>query len=87
MKANQLRWILLFLLVSAVFQLAAQQVEAVRKLVRDLGIPGLGSHGLTRAHIDELVGKAAKASSMKSNPIALVPEELAQILESAISLT
>src|SRR5664279_2293677 len=36
MRANRLRWVLLFLLVSAVFQLAAQQVEAVRKLLADI---------------------------------------------------
>ena len=36
MKANQLRWILLFLLVSAVFQLPAQQSEADRKLLSDV---------------------------------------------------
>src|ERR1035438_9886500 len=36
MKANRLRWFLLFLLVSAVFQLPAQQSEADRKLLADI---------------------------------------------------
>ena len=36
MKANGLRWFLLFLLVSAVFRLLAQQSEADRKLLADL---------------------------------------------------
>src|ERR1035441_4857321 len=36
MKANRLRWFLLFLLVSAVFQLSAQQSEADRKLLADI---------------------------------------------------
>ena len=35
MKANPLRWFLLFLLVSAVFQLPAQQSEADRKLLAE----------------------------------------------------
>src|ERR1035441_3273195 len=36
MKANRLRWFLLFLLVSAVFQLPAQQSEADRKLLANV---------------------------------------------------
>ena len=36
MKANRLRWFLVFLLVSAVFQLPAQQSEADRKLLADI---------------------------------------------------
>ena len=36
MKANPLRWFLLFLLVSAVFQLPAQQSEADRELLADI---------------------------------------------------
>src|ERR1035438_399048 len=36
MKANWLRWFLLFLFVSAVFQLPAQQSEADRKLLADV---------------------------------------------------
>ena len=36
MKANRLRWLLLFLLVGSVFQLPAQQSEADRKLLADI---------------------------------------------------
>src|ERR1039458_577184 len=36
MRANRLRWFLLFLLVSAVFQLPAQQSEADRKLLANV---------------------------------------------------
>ena len=36
MKANRLRWFLLFLIVSAVFQLAAQQSEADRRVLADI---------------------------------------------------
>ena len=59
-------------------------VEWVRKLVADLRIPSLGHYGLKSEHITALVEKAARASSMKANPIALTPEELAGILERAL---
>ena len=59
-------------------------IEWVRKLVADLQIPGLGRYGLTRQHTAELVSKAAHASSMKANPIALTTEELAGVLECAL---
>jgi alcohol dehydrogenase class IV len=59
-------------------------IEWVRKLVTDLGIPGLGRYGLTREHIAELVTKASHASSMKANPIVLTTEELVGVLECAL---
>ena len=59
-------------------------VQWVRKLVQDLQIPPLGHYGIQREHIAELVAKAAQASSMKANPIALTGEELADILQRAI---
>ena len=59
-------------------------VEWVRKLVADLGIPGLGHYGLQREHLEELVGKASNASSMKANPITLTADELAAILLRAL---
>jgi alcohol dehydrogenase class IV len=58
-------------------------VEWVRKLVADLAIPRLGQYGIKAEHTDDLVEKAGRASSMKANPIALTPEELAGILEKA----
>jgi len=63
---------------------ADDSVQWVRALVTDLQIPKLGDYGITRAHTAELVDKAAKASSMKANPISLSPEELTEILESAL---
>jgi alcohol dehydrogenase class IV len=63
---------------------AEDGVECARRLVADLRIPGLGAYGITRAHTDELIEKAAKASSMKANPITLTPGELAETLESAL---
>ena len=59
-------------------------VEWVRALVTDLRIPPLGRYGLGREHTAELVEKSAKASSMKANPIALTPDELAATLEAAL---
>jgi alcohol dehydrogenase class IV len=56
----------------------------VRALVLDLKIPRLGGLGIRREHFPDLVARAANASSMKANPIALTPAELAEILEQAL---
>jgi alcohol dehydrogenase class IV len=56
----------------------------VAQLVRDLHLPKLRDYGITREAIGELVGNAARASSMKANPIVLSTSELAEILERAI---
>lgn len=59
-------------------------VKWLNRLVDDLGIPPLGGYGLTEADIPELVERAARASSMKPNPIDLTPEELAAVVRSAL---
>ena len=59
-------------------------VEWLHKLVADLDIPRLAGYGITPEHTAELIEKAARASSMKANPLALTPAELADILESAL---
>jgi alcohol dehydrogenase class IV len=59
-------------------------VEWVGRLVADLRIPRLGTYGIRREATNEIVGKAATASSMKANPVTLTPEELTQILERAL---
>jgi alcohol dehydrogenase class IV len=56
----------------------------IATLVRDLQIPPLGSYGLRREHVGEVVAKAVIASSMKANPIALTAEELAETLQAAL---
>jgi alcohol dehydrogenase class IV len=56
----------------------------VRSLVADLQIPPLRIYGITTAHTAELVQNAARASSMKANPVTLSPEELAAVLEQAL---
>ncbi|HXC99188.1 MAG TPA: iron-containing alcohol dehydrogenase [Verrucomicrobiae bacterium] len=58
-------------------------VAWVRALVAHFQIPPLGRYGLTAAHNPELIEKAANASSMKANPIALTSEELMDILARA----
>lgn len=59
-------------------------VEWVRNLVTHLQIPPLRRYGLTPAHTDEVIEKAANASSMKANPIVLTHDELADILARAL---
>jgi alcohol dehydrogenase class IV len=59
-------------------------VEWVQKLVADLPVPKLGVYGIRKEHIADIVAKAANASSMKANPIALTPDELAQTLRLAL---
>ena len=54
------------------------------ELVRDLRVPRLAAYGIGPMHVNELVSKAAQASSMKANPIVLTAEELAEILRAAL---
>jgi alcohol dehydrogenase class IV len=53
-------------------------------LCREFAVPSLGSYGLRREQIPSLVEKAAKASSMKSNPIQLTPDELTEIADRSL---
>ena len=59
-------------------------VEWTRGLVEELQVPRLGHYGIGPQHAADLVAKAAKASSMKANPIALTPEELTEVLRRAL---
>lgn len=56
----------------------------VRDLVAELRIPPLRTYGLTPAHVPALVEQAARASSMKANPLPLTPDELTEILTRAL---
>lgn len=56
----------------------------VRAVCARLKIPPLGSYGITEKDIPDLVEKAAHASSMKGNPIALETGELKGILTAAL---
>jgi alcohol dehydrogenase class IV len=70
-------------------QLLAGEADAdagiawIAETVRELGIGGLGSLGLTSDRVDEACEKGAAASSMKGNPIVLTHEELREILLSS----
>lgn len=59
-------------------------VKWVASLVQELQVPGLSAYGIGPDHIPELAGKAAQASSMKGNPVALTADELAGILGRAL---
>lgn len=59
-------------------------VQMIQELSLALAVPGLGQYGMGSAHVTEIVAKAAAASSMKGNPIALTTAELTRILEQAL---
>jgi len=63
---------------------AEDGVAWVRTTCDRLGIPRLAQLGLEAAAIGEVVERAAKASSMKANPVALAPGQLRAILEQAL---
>ena len=56
----------------------------VAALCQQLSIPPLRVHGLEAGHIPALVEKAAKANSMKGNPIPLTAQELTEVAERAL---
>ncbi|HLK91052.1 MAG TPA: iron-containing alcohol dehydrogenase [Polyangia bacterium] len=59
-------------------------VAFVAALARDLGVPGLASHGMRAADVPALVEKAKQASSMKGNPLPLTDAELTEIAQRAL---
>ncbi len=63
---------------------AQDGVRWIAALCRRLEIPGLRSYGLGEADIPDLVAKAAKASSMKGNPIPLTETEMAAVVSRAL---
>jgi alcohol dehydrogenase class IV len=72
------------LLTGAADATADDAVVWLAELVADLAIPGLRNYGLDSTLCDELTEKAARASSMKGNPIELSREELASIIEASL---
>lgn len=61
-----------------------QATDFLRALAQRLGIPSLGSHGIAENHLEEIATQAAKASSMKGNPVPLTHDELLSILRAAL---
>lgn len=62
---------------------AGDAVWWLQNLLERLGIPPLREYGVAEADFPALAARAAKASSMKANPIELTPEELTEILSRA----
>jgi len=59
-------------------------LEWLRALVAEFRIPRLRTYGLGEPDIAPLVSQAARASSMKANPVVLTGAELANVLRSAL---
>ncbi|MEW6651595.1 MAG: iron-containing alcohol dehydrogenase [Chloroflexota bacterium] len=57
--------------------------EWLDELCAEINIPPLREYGIQHGDFAWLIENAAKASSMKANPVILAPDELAQILEDA----
>ena len=62
---------------------AEDGIEWVRALCTELGIPSLRAWGITKADLPSVVEKAARASSMKANPLSLTNEELLAVVNAA----
>lgn len=55
---------------------AGDGVRWIQALCQELAVPSLSAYGMREADIDELIDKAARASSMQGNPILLTRDEL-----------
>jgi alcohol dehydrogenase class IV len=62
---------------------AEDAVQWTAEICRQLAIPPLRTYGVRPEDFAVLVEKAAKASSMKANPIVLTREELTEIITRA----
>ena len=58
-------------------------LDWIRETVALLDVPRLGAYGLRPERADEVVAKAAKASSMQGNPVRLTDDELHAVLARA----
>jgi alcohol dehydrogenase class IV len=59
-------------------------VLAVSRMVADMAIPGLAAYGVSDQDLDGLCVRAARASSMKANPVDLSLTQLREVLERAL---
>ena len=64
---------------------AADGVEWVQNLCKQLKVPPLSTFGISETDIPMVVEKSKNASSMKGNPIRLNDEELTEILNRAVN--
>ncbi len=63
---------------------ASDGVAWVADLVAELGVPPLSRYGMTPADLPGVVERAAKAGSMKANPVALDADQMRDILTRAL---
>lgn len=63
---------------------ASDGVTWIQELCAVLQVPPLSRYGMSSEDIPVLVEKAAKASSMKGNPIRLTPDEMREVLVRAM---
>jgi alcohol dehydrogenase class IV len=63
---------------------AEEVVRWVEELCAELQVPPLRTYGIQPENFDSLCERAAKASSMKANPIPLTDAELHEILQLAV---
>ena len=63
---------------------AGDGIRWVQDLCEALHVPPLAQYGMRNADIPVVVENAAKASSMKGNPIVLTPDEMKTILTQAL---
>ena len=63
---------------------AVDGIRWISELCKAFQIAGLRAYGVTETDTGVLVEKAAKASSMKANPIVLTDEELTEALQAAL---
>ncbi len=64
---------------------AEDGVAWTQQICQELEIPPLKAYGIGEQDVASLVADAANASSMKGNPLALTPEELAEVMELSIA--
>lgn len=62
---------------------AEDGIEWVRALCAELNLPPLRAWGISQADLPGVVEKAARASSMKANPLPLTEEELLAVVNAA----
>jgi alcohol dehydrogenase class IV len=56
-----------------------------REICQELDIPPLKACGIGEQDVPALIAEAAKASSMKGNPVALTAEELQEVLQRSMN--
>jgi len=63
---------------------ADDAVAWAERTCEGLRVPPLASYGITLADLPAIIERATVASSMRSNPVELTPDEMRQILERAL---